>query len=266
MSLNRDTIVANSKLVSPIGINLTNESTRTIAPSPGAIAYDSGTNLLYYGDTVDWLVVTGVTGPTGAPITVGPYSASGNANGASITGNVLTLNPATNTTPGGINTSAQEWTGIKTFDLGIVVTPVVTAGLNNVINNFAVKSYTGGEAVNFTGAITVTQNCAFMWFEGVVSAAIGNATNGSSPGGLITMIPNGHASFAAEFTPGTAPGRYGTIRVVQNGVVSLGAFLMSNAGIMTVGTGVSSTGVLTPFTANAGVTGILDYTALYNTY
>ena len=64
MSFN--TVIANNRLVAPIGSNLTNEATRTLMPSLGAIAYDSGANQLYYGDTTDWVLAQGQTGATGA--------------------------------------------------------------------------------------------------------------------------------------------------------------------------------------------------------
>ena len=80
MSFN--TVIANNRLVAPIGSNLTNEATRTLMPSLGAIAYDSGANQLYYGDTTDWVLAQGQTGPTGASITgptgPNPISSYGN--------------------------------------------------------------------------------------------------------------------------------------------------------------------------------------------
>ena len=67
--VNAHTIVANGRITVPSGRNLLNESTRTLMPSQGALAYGEDTILLYYGDDTDWLLLAaggiGPTGPTG---------------------------------------------------------------------------------------------------------------------------------------------------------------------------------------------------------
>jgi hypothetical protein len=67
-STSAHTVSATNKLSIPIGINLLNVNTRTLAPSIGAIAYDTTTNLIYCGGTTDvWNSVGGGTaGTTGA--------------------------------------------------------------------------------------------------------------------------------------------------------------------------------------------------------
>jgi len=49
------------------------------------------------------------------PVTLGSVGSSPNANGASLSSQVLTLQPADNTNPGVITTSAQTIAGVKTF-------------------------------------------------------------------------------------------------------------------------------------------------------
>ena len=69
-SFSKDSIGATRLLSSPVGQNLANATTRTLVPSMGAVAYDSGANLLYYGSVDTWNVAgqTGIsaTGSTGS--------------------------------------------------------------------------------------------------------------------------------------------------------------------------------------------------------
>jgi hypothetical protein len=53
-SSNFDTIVASSKLITPIGANL-GQLSRTLVPTQGAIAYDTTSTKLFYGITNDWV-------------------------------------------------------------------------------------------------------------------------------------------------------------------------------------------------------------------
>lgn len=66
----------NKSLSIPIGVNATNESTRSRVPSFGALSYDQGASLLYFGDSTDWVEVAGPQGATGSA-TVGPTGPTG---------------------------------------------------------------------------------------------------------------------------------------------------------------------------------------------
>ena len=59
-----------------------------------------------------WSITGGITGSVYA---VGAFGSTPNANGASILNGVLTLQPASNTQPGGISTTTQSFLGDKTF-------------------------------------------------------------------------------------------------------------------------------------------------------
>ena len=57
-----------------------------------------------------------LAGGGGGVTTVGTFSGTGNANGASISGSTITMHPATPTEPGAVSIGAQEIAGVKTFN------------------------------------------------------------------------------------------------------------------------------------------------------
>lgn len=60
--------------------------------------------------------------PSSGVLTVGPFGSSPNAAGASISGTVLTLQPADATHPGGISITTQSFGGAKTFTAATTIT------------------------------------------------------------------------------------------------------------------------------------------------
>lgn len=59
--------------------------------------------------------VSGLSGTNSGDVTLGAVGAAPNANGASLAGQVLTLQPASGTQPGVVTTGAQTIAGAKTF-------------------------------------------------------------------------------------------------------------------------------------------------------
>jgi len=66
------TVVATNRLSIPVGINLNDPLARTLIPTTGSLSYESKDNLVYYGDSSDWYVLSGKTGPTGQIGQTGP--------------------------------------------------------------------------------------------------------------------------------------------------------------------------------------------------
>lgn len=66
------------------------------------------------------IVANNLSGTNSGDITLDPVGSAPNANGASLTGQVLNLEPASDTFPGVVNTGAQSFGGIKTFVSGII--------------------------------------------------------------------------------------------------------------------------------------------------
>ena len=266
-SINANTLSASQRLVSPSGQNLTDATTRTLAPSMGAIAYGSDTNILYYGSVDAWNVA-GSTGSTGSPglTTIGPFNIGSTANGATIASQTLTLYSADTTNPGGVNTASQSYAGVKTFTDGLAVTPVVSAGVSNLFSAYSIVAF--ANTVSYSGAITIpsgTQDGVIEHFRGHNVMHLDRAVS-TSAGGLITVLFNG-AVMPSEFRPGTS-GRKATITVVTAGVVQQGYANITNAGVMTIGIGQDSSGNLLPFPVDGTVNGngIMDNTFVYTSF
>ncbi|MBY0541423.1 MAG: hypothetical protein K2P52_08450 [Campylobacterales bacterium] len=82
--------------------------------------------------------LNGPTGPIGNPTVIGTFGSSPNANGGTIAGNTLTLQPANITNPGGISIANQTIKGVKTFDDGIITWNVApSSGVNKKLIYFA---------------------------------------------------------------------------------------------------------------------------------
>lgn len=92
----------------PIYNTLSNFPSATVAGSL-AVAADSGD--LYEWNGSAWQQIGG----PGAALSLGPFGSSPNANGATLVGGVLNLQPADGTNPGGLSILAQSIAGVKTF-------------------------------------------------------------------------------------------------------------------------------------------------------
>lgn len=106
----------------------------------GDLAVAADTGVLYEWNGSAWQVVGG----PGVPLSLGAFGSTPNADGASITANVLTLQPADNTHPGGVSTLAQTFAGVKTFSSAPNFSSL-TAGYALVLdgsNNVASLQYT----------------------------------------------------------------------------------------------------------------------------
>lgn len=126
---------------------------------PGVVTSSGGgsTNFLRADGT--WATPAGST-PT-AVTSVGAFGSTPSANAASISSNVLTLQPADGTHPGGLSTGTQEIAGAKVFDnvVGVVssTTPSTTSLLRVGGGTNPLSGVTQiGETVSFTGTSAAT--------------------------------------------------------------------------------------------------------------
>lgn len=97
----------------PIGTGL-NGGTPSLPLIDGTIAVNATNNQLYYVGGNSWKAATGDL------VTLAAVGAAPNVNGASIVGQVLNLQPASGSFPGVVNTLAQAFSGVKTFNNGII--------------------------------------------------------------------------------------------------------------------------------------------------
>lgn len=178
--------------------------------------------------TTDGSVVSWATVPV-AVTTMAAIGASPNANGATISGAFLNLEPASAAFGGVVTTSAQVFAGAKTFNDGIVLgtpLPITSGGTGEISAAAAINALVPSQAGN-NGKYLTTDGSVVSW-SAVVSLAIGNNVTGSTVGSVLFV---GASNLLAEdnanlfwddtgntFSVGTATGNE---RVTINGRLSL---------------------------------------------
>jgi len=262
-----NTLSATNKFTPPIGQNLSNTATCTLAPSLGAIAYDVTTDRICLGNSQNvWIPgfgSTGSTGMTGGNGNVGPTGASSSlvvggfntgstANGATIVGDVLTLYAASQTNPGSVATTSQTFGGVKSFADGINPSSYPLFLSDTPILNYFHAQRIGG--VFFGGAAAPLIQLEFM--------AIGNLTAPSGPRPMIVVHFYSPQNIVATSTDvlispaNTIPSVFGTVSDTD------APFMTSNGGINV--TGVCRIGggriTLAPGYAPNDVTTLASYT------
>ncbi len=206
---------------------------------------------------------TGSTGPTGGVrllSVIAPTGAIDN-NGIIIDNgsNLVNLEFADNTSNGIVSIVDQTYKGVKTFTDGIIVQPTVTSGVDNLFYEYC---YRNVGLVTWSGAIGVSQSFAV--------SRVGRM--GYLHCGTVLLIGPAGSAFMTlsipldpEFIPGT-PDRGGNIPVIDKDVYKIGYFTVSSTGIITVGSGIDSTGNMIPFAGGVGTTGIIDACVCYSLY
>lgn len=147
--VNQQNIVIN-KLLCPQGINLAGSP--NIIPDIGALAYDVGSSVLYYGDGTIW---TPLAANTGSPISISNFGSSPNLKGLTLMGSVLNLEPANVTFPGGISTTAQTLSGVKTFNDSVILPTLSSPGIvhNDASGNLSTSLIVNAD-ISASAAIT----------------------------------------------------------------------------------------------------------------
>ena len=197
---------------------------------------------------------TGNSGPTGsgALITLAPVGNAPNANAATLTGQVLNLEPADETFPGVVTANTfQSFSGVKNFNNGISFTTTPTVGVDPVLSSYAFRQYTvtlsGGMTVTNVGCrLTRIDNLVFIQFDRAVSPPAGNATTFISA----FFIESG-GPVDPEFRP-IGDDRRGNMLVVNgSNYMPDGSFIMYTTGILEIGNGFFLNGALQSFAANS---------------
>ena len=109
-STNFDTTAGVSQVKIPLGVGL-NGPSPSLPVIDGSLALNIGTGELYYVGGNVWKSAAG----TPVMMTLSAVGSSPNVNGATITGTVLNLEPASVLFPGVVTTGSQTFSGTKTF-------------------------------------------------------------------------------------------------------------------------------------------------------
>ena len=176
----------------------------TASSYEGFIVYDATTQTLKYSNGTSW---TGAGGSSGVT-TMAAIGSSPNANGATISGTTLNLEPASGSYGGIVTTSAQTLgAGIKTI-AGIVNTASVTYAYTEQTTTYAVL--TTDRIINCTsGTFTVTLPTAV----GVTGKAYVIKNSGT---GTITIDTTSSQTIDGALTV-TINVQYTSYHVVSNG-------------------------------------------------
>jgi hypothetical protein len=134
---------------------------------------------VFYNGT-GWVKMFGGSGGGGGVTTVGTFSGSSIANGASISTSTITFGPADATNPGMVTTGTQTFAGAKTFNaemvidgvaagkgllavstntaFGVLALRLATGGTNTGIGNDALANTVGGTANTAVGSTAMLTN------------------------------------------------------------------------------------------------------------
>ena len=181
-----------------------------IGQSATAACYIAGIGGVASGGTPEMVVIDPVTRKMGSQAiaaagvtTLGPIGAVPNANGATITGTVLNLEPASGTFGGVLTTIAQSIAGVKTFTNVINILATASSGVgvirqagNSFLHTFGTDNLFLGPTVgNFTLAGTGNVgvggfNFGSITFGSSCTAVGRNAARNLTSGSLVTCLGN----------------------------------------------------------------------------
>ena len=146
--------------------------------SAGQLAVAADTGTLYEWNGSMWVAIAA----PGDALSVGPFGTTPNADGLSITADVLQMQPASASFPGGVSTLTQSFAGNKTFtgtisasNLSGTNTGDVTLGTANGLSLSAQALSLGLSSTSTTGALSSTD-----W----------NTFNGKQPAGSYLVSTN----------------------------------------------------------------------------
>ncbi len=133
---------------------------------------------------------TGATGATGSITALSAIGASANANGATLTGTVLNLEPASASYGGVVTTSSQTFAGSKTLTNAVLVTPNIDVATVTTLTT-TTNSSIGIASGTFNTVTTYTTTAGGTV---TVDLAKGNVQHITMPAGNITIaLTNGTA-------------------------------------------------------------------------
>lgn len=140
------------------------------------------------GQTVIWnntlkKFQSGTAGVNG----LGAFGSTPNANGASISGNTLTLQPASASFPGGVTTGNQTFEGFKTFN-------------NNVMINGVFDVFTSQAGINIVDFTNTSASGLGLYIKAGNPTNYALSVNDYNGVSALTVLGNGNGTFAGSVT------------------------------------------------------------------
>lgn len=248
------------------GSPITTSGTFTFALADDLAALEAltGTNTIYYRSGIStWSPVTVSTGLsfTGGTLsstitqgvtTLSAIGATPNANGATITGSTLNLEPASASFGGVVTTGAQSFAGVKTFTASSIAT---SSASFDVFNTTATTVNAFGAATTLTiGATTGTMTLRNATIVGsnATQALFNTVATTMNFAGAATAINIGAITGTATINNPTVVGSQTTVNLWNTTSTTVNAF--GAATTMTIG-GTPTTAITHNYSTNATATG-----------
>lgn len=246
-----------TKIASPNfpGASVTNRVV-SFADTTGNVLQDSGVLVAGAGS---------ISGTNTGDVTLAAFGATPNANGASLAGQVLTLQPASATLPGGVSTVAQSFLGTKFFTNGIQLNALQVGGESNTLGFYETNQPTSA-LTQWSGPFAVNPTPTRGWsWEKIGARGFVDLSGFQFAGNLLTpAIITSVSALPTYMRPPTA--RIDNIQVVNSGNVVAGTIIVLTTGVIQIGVGNASTaGTLTAANnfVGAGAHGILPWQVQY---
>lgn len=191
----------------------------------------------------------------GGVLSLSAIGSSPNANGGTITGTVLNLEPASASFGGVVTTGTQTFAGDKTFTGNINATPTTGNAIQaNTTTSTAIQtSSTSGDGVSATATTGIALRGATSGTLGI--GVSGNASGTGGIGGSFIGSSNAGYAVYAQASGSTTVGVYATansstapvLRSIQSGAGNIALFDNSGGTVATItnGGGFTMAGVLT---------------------
>jgi hypothetical protein len=308
MSLNiqiqnyNDSVISTNELIAPIGDHF-NQSGQTKYPYKGAIGYAEDSQLLYYGNGVEWLLagstgstglgstgatgIAGTTGTTGVGFTgqsgstgipgqtgqtgqAGQYTATApiaatDNNGIIVNngGGTLGLEFADTTHNGIVSTTGQSYAGVKFFTNGIQLNTVQSAS-DGVVLSFYETSENQTLTQTWTGTCFSGPASDVWGYERIANRCFLDIAEVSQTAGGAGSLISSTVSLPAYMTPGVNRGFQ--MPVINNSVVVQGYAIVLPSGQIQIGVGFPSAGSTfssANFFGTTGTNGFVAYQLFY---
>ncbi len=146
------------------------------------------------------------SGTNTGDVTLGSFGSSPNANGASLSGQVLTLQPADGSNPGGVSTTTQTFAGNKTFSGTATVSSLLTAsnGLTLTTGALNLTSTSGAAALTLSSSATAFNVNSGLFDIDTTNSRIGIGT--TAPSQKLQVVDGVEYNNYSNMTPATMSG------------------------------------------------------------
>lgn len=158
------------------------------ATHPGGV---STTTQSFAGDktVVGNIAANNLSGTNSGDVTLAAFGSVPNANGASLSGQALTLQPANATNPGGVSTASQTFAGIKTFSSQVNTDGGIDRSTSGTLTIGATNSTTinignSGATVNIQGTTIYENTPQLLVADPLITVNVGGGAGSGQNAGF----------------------------------------------------------------------------------